>query len=363
MSSRKKIILNVVLFLSCILVAGAAILYNYSYKICWHCTTEDFYQRGKEFVCRDKTELRQTGLDFLNLAANKKQPEAQILLAESYLGKLPAGYVAQDDNALKCLKELLGNNKKASISLFNQAYTELKQQELKDNQLLFNLARLIEEGILTSDNPKLQAHALYLQAADNGNYAAMSKLGFDYHKKGQYAEANKWLKMAAEAGKNAQPALILGDNFFYGKGETVNYEKAVSWYRTALETQRKLFARASEEERLVAEDAPKARIEMAMLKLQKTRMLAPMTLHYTIKGNAEHYVIYTEDHSKQPIGSVKKDVAGTIATIDSSIDRALSIATDSKTFSSMNDGMEWLLQAYARSRYGSYTKVNFILNK
>lgn len=363
MSSRKKVILNSVLFVSCILLAASAILYNYSYKICWHCSTQDFYQRGKEFVCRDKDELRQTGLDFLRLAADRNQPEAQLLLAEGYLVDLPTGYISKDATASGCLKGQLHKNIGAAKQLFNRAYTQMRQQELTDNQVLFNFAVLIESGVLSSSEPELEAHTLFMRAAENGNYAAMSKLAFSYHEKAQYQAANKWLRSAAEAGKDAQPALILGDDFFYGKGATVNYEKAVYWYRVALETQQKLSARASEEERLAAEDAPKARIEMAMRKLQKNRMLAPMTLHYAIKGNAEHYIVHTVDHPEGPIGSVKKDVSGSIATIDNSITRALSIPTPSKTFSSMNAGMEWLLEAYARSRYGSYTKVNFVLDK
>jgi len=362
MSSRKKIILNVVLFLSCILLAASAVLYNYSYKICWHCSTQDFYQRGKEFVCRDKDELRQTGLDFLRVAADRKQAAAQILLAEGYLIDLPQGYISKDATASTCLKGQLRKNTTAAKQLFSQAYTELRQGEIKDNQRLFNFALLIENEILPSNDPAQEAHTLYQQAADNGNYAAMTKLAFSYHEKAQYQTANKWLRLAAEAGKDARPALVLGDDFFYGKGVTVNYEKAIYWYRIALETQRKLSARASEEERLQAEDPPKARIEMAMRKLQKNRMLAPMTLHYSIKGNATHYRIYTADRTEGPIGEVKKDVAGTTASIDSSITLALSIATASKSFSSMNEGMEWLLKAYARSRYGSYTKVNFILD-
>ncbi len=363
MSSQKKVILNIVLFISCILLAVSAVLYNYSYKICWHCSTQDFYQRGKEFVCRDKDELRQAGLDFLRLAADRKQPEAKILLAEGYLVDLPAGYISKDSRASACLKGQLRQNTSAAQQLFNQAYAQMQQQELTDNQLLFNFAVLIEGGILSSSEPEQEAHALLMRAAENGNYAAMSKLAFSYHEKAQYQVANRWLRSAAEAGKDARPALVLGDDFFYGKGVTVNYEKAVYWYRIALATQQKLSARASEDKRLAVEDAPKARIEMAMRKLQKNRMLAPMTLHYAIKGNAEHYIVNTVDHPEGPIGSVKKDVAGSVATIDNSIKRALSIATPSKTFSSMNAGMEWLLEAYARSRYGSYTKVNFVLDK
>lgn len=363
MSSRKKIILNIVLFIGCLSVAGSAMLYNYSYKLCWKCSTVDYYERGKEFVCRDKVELRQTGVDFLRLAADKDNTDAQILLAECYLGKLPDGYISRDPTAFNCLNDQLRANQIAATQLFSQAYTLLTKAELKDHQQLFNFAVLIEQGVLKRSNSTKDAHSLYLQAAKHGNLIAMNALGYEYHQKSDYVAAKKWLRMAAEAGKSVEPALTLGDYFYYGKGETVNFEKAIHWYRIALKTQQTRAARLPEQQRVAALDAPMARIEMAMRQLKKSRMTAPMSLHYRIGGNATHYVVHTEDRPEGAIGTVSKTATGVTAAIDDSITLALSIPTSSKSFSSMNDGMDWLLQSYARSRYGSYTRVSFSLQK
>lgn len=363
MSSRKKIIINIVLFIGCFCVAGAAIVYNYSYKMCWNCSTADYYQRGKEFACRDKGELRQTGIDFLRLAAERDNSDAQILLAECYLGKLPDGYVSRDPIAFNCLNDQLRQNTAAATQLFSQAYNLLEKDELTDHQQLFNFAVLVEQGVIKSSEPKKKAHSLYLQAAKRGNVIAMNALGYQYHRKSDYIAAKKWLRLAAEAGKSAEPALTLGDYFYYGKGETVNYEKAIQWYRVALKTQQSLAAKLPEQQRIAALDAPMARIEMAMLQLKKTRMTAPMSLQYSVTGNATHYVVYSEDRPEGAIGSVKKTTAGATATINDDITVALSIPTTSKTFESMNEGMDWLLQSYARSRYGSYTRVTFSLKK
>ena len=363
MSLRKKIILNIILFIGCLSLAGAAMLYNYNYKLCWKCSTEDYYERGKEFVCRDKGELRQTGIDFLRLAAEQENTNAQILLAECYLDTLPSGYISRDATAFNCLNEQLRHNAAAATQLFNQAFKTLTASELTDHQQLFNFALLVEKGVLKSPHPTKESHSLYLQAAKHGNTIAMNALGYEYHQNSDYVAAKKWLRMAAKAGKSVEPALTLGDYFYYGKGETVNFEKAIHWYRIALKTQQTLAAKLPEAQRIAALDAPKARIEMAMRQLKKSRMTAPMALHYRISGNATHYVIHTEDRDQGPIGTVDKSKTGVIAKIDDSITLALSIPTGSKTFASMNEGMDWLLHSYARSRYGSYTDVQFSLQK
>ena len=362
MSLRKKIVLYVLLFVGCVALVGAVALYNYSYKLCWKCSTQDYYERGKDFVCSDKEELRQTGLDFLLVAADRQQSAAQILLGEGYLGDLPEGYISFDATALGCLIGQLPQDPTAAARLFNQAYTTLRQQELADNRLPLNFGLLVENGMIASDNPHQDAHTLYLQAAKQGNYTAMRSLGLKYHQKSDYVAAQKWLSLVAEAGKETEPALLLGDYFYYGKGGVLNYDKAIRWYRVALKTQRTLWASASEEERLAAEDVPMARIEMAMRQLQKDCMRVPMTLHYRISGNASRYTVHTEDRPEGPIGIVEKTDEGIMAQINNRITLARSIPTRSKSFESMNDGMEWMLHAYARSRYGSSAKLNFILD-
>lgn len=361
MSLRKKIVLYVLLFVGCVALVGTVALYNYRYKLCWQCSTQDYYERGKEFVCSDKEELRQTGLDFLLLAADRQQSAAQILLGECYMGDLPEGYSSFDATTFGCLNGQLPRDPTAAARFFNQAYATLRQQEPADNRLPLNFGLLVEKGMIASDNPQQDAHTLYLQAAEQGNYTAMRSLGLEYYKKSDYVAAKKWLSLVAEAGKETEPALLLGDCFYYGKGGVLNYDKAIHWYRVALKTQRILWASAGEDERLAAEDVPMARIDMAMRQLQKNCMRVPMTLHYRISGNATRYIVHTEDRPEGPIGVVEKTDEGITARINNKVTLARSIPTRSKSFQSMNDGMEWMLDAYARSRFGRSAKLNFIL--
>ena len=357
MSSRKKLIKNIVLFICCLAVAGGAVLYNYGYKMCWKCSTADYYERGKEFSCRDKAELQQTGLDFLRVAVEHKYPRAEILLAECYMPQLPAGYASLDSEAYKCLSKRLHKNPTAAKELFNRAYKAIAQEKGGDGKLLFNLAKLIEAGIITTDNPGATAHKLYVQAAKHKYFPAIRTLAYRYNDEGDYDNAKKWLHEAAEAGKDIKPALMLGDYYYYGKGEVQDYNKAIRWYREALEVQKKLLARASEEKREAGEDVPMARIDMATRQLQKERLQARVVLRYRVGGNANHYKVYTADHDKTPIGTVTRNSEGVVAKLDDSVKAAATLPTTSKTFTAMNEGMDWLLHAYARSKYGSYTKV------
>jgi tetratricopeptide (TPR) repeat protein len=361
MNPRNKLLLNSVLFISCILLAGGAMLYNYGYKLCWKCSTHDYYERGMEFVTHGEDELQRTGVDFIRLAADREDIAAQLLLAESYVSQLPQGYVSATPDAQKTLSTLVVKNLNIATTLLSQAYNRLYASNKMTGRQWYNMALLVEAGLIQRDNKDTATLELLTQAAEAGSFPAMTRLGAFYHQQSQYDQAKKWLRRAAEAEIDPQPALTLGDYFYYGKSEAVNYEKAMHWYRQALKIQRELTARGTEQQRLAAEDVPMARIDMAMRQLQKSRMQAPMTLHYRLAGNANSSRIYTEDRTEGPIGTVTASGDEVTAQMDPSITLALSIPVDRKTFDSMSEGLDWLLGAYARSRYGSYTRFHFKL--
>ncbi|WP_321532894.1 tetratricopeptide repeat protein [uncultured Desulfuromonas sp.] len=363
MNPRNKLLLNSVLFISCILLAGGAILYNYGYKLCWKCSTHDYYERGKEFVTHAEDELQRTGLDFIRLAADRDDMDAQLLLAESYTSKLPQGYVSATPQAQEKLSGMVVKNSTIAKNLLSKAYNRLYAGNKMTARQWYNMALLVEAGLIQRDNQTQATLDLLTQAAEAGSYPAMTRLGAFYHQQADYARAKKWLRRAAEAGVDPQPALTLGDYFFYGKSEAVNYEKAIHWYRQALQTQRELTARGTEQERLAAEDVPMARIDMAMRQLQKSRMQPPMTLTYRLVGNANNSKIFTEDRSEGPIGTITSANGEVTAQIDPDISLALSIPVNRKTFESMSEGLDWVLQSYARSRFGSYTRFHFKLTR
>lgn len=361
MTAKKKLLMNILLLLVCIAVAGLAILYNYSYKICWHCDTDAYYERGRTFVCKEKEELRESGLDFLRLAAARQQVGAQLLLAECYAEQLPPGYAPVDKRAYTCLSSQLDTNNAAAKQYFNAAHATLDAAEEIEPKVQHNLGLLLEAGILDAQNASQLAQKYFTAAASRGYFPAMQHLGMLYNNRSAYTEARVWLEQAAAQHKEMQSALLLGDYYMQGKGVAIDHEKAMHWYRQALLTARKTSVGLAPEAQAAAEDVPRARMDMALRKLQQERMFKFMTLYYSVGGDASTYEVYCEDRPGQVIGSVTRNVEGVVASLAPEIKRSYAVVTPQKTFSSMNKGLEWVLTAYAKGRYGDFTKFDFRL--
>ncbi|SDD78769.1 tetratricopeptide repeat protein [Desulfuromonas thiophila] len=362
MTARKRLLLNSLFFFVCVAIATAAILYNYSYKVCWRCDTQDYYQRGKEFVCRAETELQETGIDFLRLAAERGWPQAKILLAESYSNHLPDGYQPLDHHASHCLNGQLGDNAVAARALFNDGYQALRAQKANDSQLLYNMGLLYNATILAGDQPDQLALQCFEQAAEAGHQAARLHLARHFHQRSDYPRASHWLLLAAEAGSDPAPALQLGDYHFYGRGLEQDYNKAVNWYRQALKIAKQQAARQPQAERAAVEDEPRARIDMALRKLQQNRHLTPLTLGYRVVGDANRFEVLCDGHDG-PIGTIERDPQGLVARLASDLELPVGVATAHKTFGSLDAATDWLLQTYGRSRHGSSKKFYFQLQR
>lgn len=361
MIAKRKLLINILLFLGCVAIASMAVLYNYGYKICWRCDTEDYYARGRAFVCNDDAELRESGLDFLRVAASRQQPGAQLLLAECYAPQLPEGYEPLDKRAFTCLSPELGTNPAAAEEFFQKAHAALKNQEDLPPQLLYNLALLLEEGMLESAGTHSMAEEYFAASARQNYFPSQLRLGMIYHQRSEYAQARSWFEEAAQRYKAPRPALILGDYYMQGKGVVVDYEKAMHWYRQALLAVQKSSVGLEAEEQVAAEDVPRARMDMAMRKLQQERIFKFKTLYYRVGGDAAAYNVYCEDNPERMIGTVKRNVEGVVASLAPEVKRALSVTTPQKTFDSMNEGLNWLLNAYAKGQYGNFTKFDFRL--
>ncbi|MFN2258092.1 MAG: tetratricopeptide repeat protein [Desulfuromonadaceae bacterium] len=361
MTAKKKLLINILLFLGCVAIASGAVLYNYSYKICWNCDTQDYYERGRIFVCKEDAQLRESGLDFLRVAASRQQPAAQLLLAECYAPDLPEGYTPIDKRAFACLSSDLGANPAAEKEFFRKAHTALTSKEELQPQVLHNLGLLLEAGILEASEDKPSAEEYFSAAARQNYFPAQLHLGLIYHQGSKYERARRWFDEAAQRYKDPQPALLLGDYYMQGKDVAIDYEKAMHWYRQALLAVQKISVGLETSAQIAAEDVPRARMDMALRKLQQERIFKFKTLYYRVGGDASTYEVYCEDNPGRMIGTVKRNVEGVVASMAPEVKRALSVATPQKTFESMNQGLEWLLNAYAKGQYGNFTKFDFRL--
>jgi len=361
MTAKKKLLINILLFLGCVAIASLAVLYNYGYKICWHCDTQDYYERGRVFVCKEDAELRESGLDFLRVAASRQQPDAQLLLAECYAPQLPQGYEPLDTRAYACLSSELKTNSAAASEFFRKAHAVLARQEGLEPQMLYNLGLLLEEGMLESAEAVPTAETYFAAAARQNYFPAQLHLGLIHHQRSEYSQAMRWFEEAAQRYKDPQPALLLGDYYMQGKDVAVDYEKAMHWYREALLAVQKNKVGLEREEQVAAEDVPRARMDMALRKLRQERIFKFKTLYYRVGGDAANYEVYCEDNPARMIGTVRRNVEGVVASLAPEVKRALSVTTPQKTFDSMNEGLNWLLTAYAKGQYGNFTKFDFRL--
>ncbi len=74
----------------------------------------------------------------------------------------------------------------------------------------------------------------FQKAADSGNPVGQTALGEYYLKKADTAKGIMLIKSAAESGY-APAQMLYGDLFFNGTGCNVDYQKAYTWYTTAIE--------------------------------------------------------------------------------------------------------------------------------
>lgn len=356
MSGRNKLLLNILLFLAAAAVIAGVVLWQLSYKLCWQCSPEDYFNRGKDFVCHSDSESQQTGIDYLEYAANEGHLRAQLFLGLVYLAELPPGVEPLDPHSYSCADKLMADNAKAAQSLLTQGIAGLLQQrdDAVPHQLAFNIAKLYASGTLEPPEDQT-ARQWYQHAASGGNAQAMLILGQQAHHNQHYEQARQWFRQAANSNRQlVAPALQMGDYYNQGQGVAPNLEKAMQWYRRALAAAKQQAAARelgpAETEQLLA--TPQARIDVVLEKIKHQRSRQTRIIHYQLQGTATHYRIQVPavDYT---IGTVELSGGRVQARLASQHDWGAFVKTPHKTFSSMNAGLEWVLEAYARNRYGA----------
>lgn len=347
-----------------ILAVGAFLFSMWSYKICWNCSGDDYFMRGSEYVCEEKKSYRQTGLDFLRKSAERGHIQAELTLAELYCNVLPDGYTKSASEQKSCLQQDVTANQEKGLAYFKSVLEAVNNGKDTDIITLNNLALLYTKGFIRTDAQGDNTEWLYEKAAAIGSFQAMSLLGNLYHENRQYEKALQYFIQASENSTDFQSPLRVGDYYLYGKGTTVDYQKAHNWYSKALTRTKKSTTDKGKDRRQVKKIS-RARLDMVEHKLEdpdNNRQEIP--IHYSLEGGVKHFIIFAAAHSEESIGEVLNDNGNIYATINENPGFSdLLLESRQDNFSSMNEGLQWVLNSFAKNIHQNSTEIffNFVL--
>ncbi len=341
----------VVLLLAILMVQKRA-----GYKVCPGCSAREYFQRGLDYSCKNEKDYPVIALKFIKHAAEKGEFRAKLLLAELFLQKFPEGYIPVFKKPVTCLAKLATPDRKAAISYYQQVIEDIVNQKEVPENLFLNVYFLYKNGILPADKPQEAAQKWLIKAAEAGSHAAMVLLAKAADARGDLKLARKWLEKASGDPTDWYSALMLGDYFFYGKGVPVDYKQAEVWYQKSLQAAQKLASDLeSEQEKMDLEMAPRVRLDIVRQRLAQEKGGPGSGLEYKLEGSVKEYQVYVKGPSKefQLAGKVTNKNGKIIAELNKKIQFASPPETTEKEgFSSMVDGVKWILDAYASHMKG-----------
>jgi len=338
--SRNRAILVGTVLVVLVLLFG---FFHLRYKYCWQCTPDNFFSRGSEYACKENGDLQELGLRHLNSAAQAGQKDAILFLAELYAGDLPNGYVPFFPEKIACLKERFGNQPEKAAEFFQQ----IENLPETNSKMDFNLGILYQAGRLGKDQGGHSAIKWFQKAADQGDYPAMLELAMLDHQQRHYVEARQWFTKSFEIGRSAFAALMLGDYFYYGKGVKSDAAQAAQWYKSATDSNAGFVPDYANIPKDI-KNAAQTRLAIAQQRLKQGTSTTQIKILYRIKGTPTTYRVYLEDN--QLLGTVVKHEK----SIEAILQPGLYPETipPNTTVSSLNDGIQLILEEYAGVKYG-----------
>jgi len=341
-------------------VIGGLIYSRMSYKICRNCDADEFFTRGLEYTCSDKEKYRQTGLEFINTAAGQGLVKAELALAEVYSENLPKEYVPADSEQLACLRRNVTPDQDTGLSYFAAVTKAVAQGHELDAVTLSNLGVLYLNGVIPAENPQDKAVDLFKKAAEAGSFSAMKQLGEMANERGDYSNAMQWLTKASEDPADAAAPLMIGDYYFYGKGTAADYKKAEEWYKKAVARSEKSEGREK--------DMALTRLDLVQRKLsgQDGIIKQQVAVNYHIDGGIKHFIIFAADHPGEYIGEVINDGSSITAVMNTNLEFTAQLPEQQHDdFSSMNEGMFWILNTFAANTHDNAAELifKFVLTK
>ncbi len=323
---------------------------------CWNCSPQDYYDRGIAMISENDNNLKK-GVKYLKTAAKKDNIEAIVFLGELYLDAFPDTYFTENKEKIATLRSIVSVNTKKGKSYFNDLVDNQPFLDRKYSKIQYNLGLLYKAGILKSKD-KDKAYKWFTISAENGNPLAIYQIGIYFNNKGKYIEALKWFEKAFNCGQEPGSAIMIGDYYFYGKGVAKDYRRSIEWYQQALSVldvspwiinRKKLTERATQ------------RLNIGERKVRSKASKEVVTVKYSISGSVNTFSVFTQDLNGNLIGKVKKQNGDILAQLNIMI--KLVSGTKSAKVTSMSEGLYWVLNTYAKNKYGADKDFNFVMTK
>ncbi|HPA14368.1 MAG TPA: tetratricopeptide repeat protein [Desulfobacterales bacterium] len=351
-----------------IFVGIIAILYfafrAYSYlseMYCWNCTSQEYFDKGSTLICMEDKKNKNRGLDFIHSAAKKGNVDAQIFLGELHMESFPENYHIFNKEKIQSIRMMVPIDKKKAISHFNDLLGTLPSAKGDYRNMQYNLGVFFKTGFLESKSKEEQAKKWFALSAEAGNPDAMFELGLYYNALGDYDSAKKWFTNAYNAGKDPASAIMIGDYYFYSKGVVKDYDQSIQWYQNALNVLAEPDVSLTEKRTRQLIDNASQRLKIAHRKIQEKLQKQVVHISYSIEGSIRNYLIYTPEICGRPIGEIKMENGVIKASIKENI--LFGSAPMTKEVASMSKGLSWVLNTYAKDKYGAASVFNFVLKK
>jgi TPR repeat protein len=321
-------------FIILLLLFGGFLLQE---KYCWNCAPEDRFARGVELLGSVDADKRERGLHLVERAARQGVAEAVALVGELYGRPLPERYVSR----FTALVDGFGSRPAADRQRAAGYFAALAELDGLSAAQEYNLAVLLETGVLEAPLLGKQAEDYYRGAAQRGDFRAMYELGMAEDRRRNYVEAARWFREAFSRGGHPGAALMLGDYEFYGRLGRADRVKALPWYEKALAGSRSLAGVSA-----VFAESARRRLTIAARFDEPTGM----TVAYRLAGDPGEYQVFAAE-TDETLGRVVRE------------GEVIEVWTEGgakRQVSSMNEGLEWLLQSHAETRFGGDKRFRFV---
>jgi tetratricopeptide (TPR) repeat protein len=330
-------------------------------RYCWNCTSQEYFDKGSVLISMEDNKSKNRGFDFIQSAAKKGNVDAQIFLGELYLETYPENYHLINKEKIELLRTMVPADNKKAISHFNDLLDTLPSAKGDYCKIQYNMGILFKAGVLESENKEERAKEWFTLSAESGNPDAMYEVGMYYNIRGDYSIAKKWFLNAYNTGNDPASAIMIGDYYFYSKGVAKDYDQAIQWYQNALNALTQPDVPLAEKRKTQLVDNASQRLKIAQRKIQEKLKKPVVNISYSIDGSIKNYLIYTPEVCCGPIGEVKKENG----TIRARIKENVLLGSDplTKEVASMSKGLSWVLNTYAKDKYGDTAVFNFFLKK